>query len=171
MGTFHAETIIDAPVGDVFTFHRDTRNATRIAHPAQRILGVEGDFPLDEGDEVVLRVLVLPLPVPQRWRVRVATLAEPTLLVDETLDGPFSSFVHEHRFEDLGDGRTRLTDHVEYALPFGALGRLADALVVRRLMGPTFRFRQRRTKELLEAQAAQRTGSLSSVAPDTVRSS
>ncbi len=153
MGTFHAETIIEAPIGDVFTFHRDTRNATRIAHPAQRILGVEGDFPLNEGDQVVLKVLVLPLPVPQRWRVRVSSLVEPTLLVDETLDGPFTTFVHEHRFEDIGDGRTRLTDHIEYALPFGALGRLADTLVVKRLMKPSFRYRQRRTKELLEAEA------------------
>lgn len=153
MGTFHAETIIAAPVAEVFAFHRDTRNAKRIGHPAQPILAVEGDFPLDEGDEVVLKVLVLPLPVPQRWRVRVSRLEEPSLLVDETLDGPFRRFVHEHRFEDLGDGRTRLTDHVEYELPFGRLGRLADALFVRRLMGPTFRHRQRRTRELLEAGA------------------
>ncbi len=149
MGTFHTETIIEAPIADVFAFHRDTRNAKRIGHWAQPILGVEGDFPLDEGDEVVLRVLVLPVPVPQRWRVRVRTLQEPSLLVDETLDGPFRTFVHEHRFTDLGDGRTLMTDHIEYELPFGALGRLADALVVRRLMRPTFAHRQRRTQELL----------------------
>lgn len=159
MGTFHAETVIAAPIADVFEFHRDTRNARRIGHPAQRILGVDGTFPLHEGDEVVLRVLVAPIPVPQRWRVRIATLVEPTLLVDETLDGPFRSFVHEHRFEDLGEGRTRLVDHVEYALPLGALGRLADRLVVSRLMRSTFAHRQRRTRELLEADAAGRAGS------------
>lgn len=151
MATYHAETTIAAPIEAVFAFHRDTRNAKLIGHPAQPILGVEGTFPLEKGDEVVLRVLVLPLPIPQRWRVRVARLVEPTLLVDETLDGPFTRFVHEHRFEDLGDGRTRLVDDVEYALPFGAAGRLADALLVRHLMGPTFRHRQRRTRELLEA--------------------
>lgn len=150
MGTYHAETTIHAPIADVFAFHRDTRNAKRIGHPAQPILGVEGDFPLQKGDEVVLRVLVLPIPVPQRWRVRVTELVEPTLLVDETLDGPFTSFVHQHRLTDLGDGRTRLTDHVEYALPLGRLGRVADRLFVSRLMGPTFRHRQRRTREILE---------------------
>ncbi|MCW3041301.1 MAG: hypothetical protein JWM31_3206 [Solirubrobacterales bacterium] len=153
MGTFHAESVIAAPIADVFAFHRDTRNAKLIGHPAQPILRVTGEFPLDEGDEVVLRVLVLPLPVPQNWRVRVTKLVEPTLLVDETLDGPFSRFVHEHRFEDLGDGRTRLVDHVEYSLPFGAAGRLADRVLVSRLMGPTFRHRQRRTREVLEAAA------------------
>jgi ligand-binding SRPBCC domain-containing protein len=151
--TFRSETVIDAPVAEVFEFHRDTRNAKAIAHPAQRILDVRGRFPLEQGDEVELRVLALPLPVPQRWRVRVAELREPELLVDETLDGPFRTFRHEHRFEDLGDGRTRLTDHITYELPLGALGRLADRLVVSRLLAPSFRHRQRRTKELLEGAA------------------
>lgn len=150
MGTFHAETTIAAPIAEVYAFHRDTRNAKAIGHPLQPILGVEGEFPLEEGDEVVLKVLVLPVPVPQRWRVRVAQLVEPTLLVDETLDGPFTRFVHEHRFEDLGDGRTRLTDHVEYALPLGPLGKVVEHLAVNRLMKSTFAHRQRRTREVLE---------------------
>jgi len=154
MGTFHAETVIAAPIEDVYAFHRDTRNAKLIGSRAQPILGVDGTFPLDEGDEVTLKVLVLPNPVPQKWRVRVTQLVEPTLLVDETLDGPFTSFVHEHRFEDLGDGRTRLTDHVEYRLGFGPLGRVAERLVVARLMKQSFAHRQRRTREVLEEAAA-----------------
>jgi ligand-binding SRPBCC domain-containing protein len=154
MGTFHAETIIDAPVEDVFAFHRDTRNAARIAAPGQTILGVEGDFPLDKGDEVVLRVKIAPIPVAQRWRVRVTRLEEPTLLVDETLDGPFARFVHEHRFEDLGDGRTRLTDHIDYALPLGPLGRFVEKLVVGRQMRAAFAHRQQATKALLEGERA-----------------
>jgi ligand-binding SRPBCC domain-containing protein len=158
MGTFHAETVIDAPVELVFEFHRDTRNAKRIGHPAQWILDVQGDFPLDEGDEVTLKVLLAPIPVPQRWRVRITRLEHPVLVVDETLDGPFSSFVHEHRFEALDAGRTRLVDHVTYALPLGPLGRLAERLVVGRLMRQAFAHRQRRTKELLEADARAAAG-------------
>ncbi len=156
MGTFHAETVIAAPIEDVFAFHRDTRNAKLIGSRAQPILAVEGTFPLNQGDEVTLKVLVLPNPIPQRWRVRVTQLVEPTLLVDETLDGPFTSFVHEHRFEDLGDGRTKLVDHVEYRLGFGALGRVAERLVVARLMRQSFAHRQRRTREVLEEAAAAR---------------
>lgn len=154
MGTFHAETTIDVPVEEVFAFHRDTRNAARIAAPGQTILGVEGSFPLDEGDEVVLRVRIAPIPFPQRWRVRVVRLEHPTLMVDETLDGPFARFVHEHRFEDLGDGRTRLVDHVEYALPLGPLGRIVEKLVVGRQLRAAFAHRQEATKALLEGERA-----------------
>ena len=60
---------------------------------------------------------------------------------------------HEHRFTDLGDGTTRLTDHVDYRLPFGVLGGLADRLVIRRLMGRAFRARQGATRGLLEGRS------------------
>lgn len=134
----------------MFTFHLDTRNAARIAPRGQRVLSVEGTFPLQLGSEVRLRVRQLPLPLAQTWLVRVAQLEEPTLIVDELLRGPFPAWRHEHRFAELPGGRTRLTDHVEYRLPAGALGRMADALFVRRLLLQSFRHRQERTRALLE---------------------
>ena len=50
----------------------------------------------------------------------------------------------------VGDGSTRLTDHVDYRLPLGVFGSLADRLLVRHLLERTFAFRQRRSRELLE---------------------
>jgi ligand-binding SRPBCC domain-containing protein len=134
----------------VFAFHLDTRNAARIAPPGQRVLSVEGAFPLELGSEVRLRVRQLPLPA-QTWVVRVVALEEPTLIVDDLVRGPFPLWRHEHRFAELPDGRTRLTDHVDYRLPGGALGRVADALVVRRILLATFRSRQARTRKVLTA--------------------
>jgi ligand-binding SRPBCC domain-containing protein len=144
--------IIDAPIAEVFAFHLDTRNAARIAPPGQQVVSVEGTFPLRLDSEVRLRVRQLPSPWAQTWLVRVVHLEEPTLLVDEMLRGPFPAWRHEHRFAELPDGRTRLTDHVEYRLPAGALGRVANALVVRRLLLASFRSRQGRTRALLEAR-------------------
>ena len=112
---------IDAPIAEVFAFHLDTRNAARIAPPGQQVLSVEGTFPLRLDSEVRLRVRQLPSPWAQTWLVRVVQLEEPTLIVDEMLRGPFPAWRHEHRFAELPDGRTRLTDHVEYRLPAGAL--------------------------------------------------
>jgi hypothetical protein len=143
---------IGAPIAEVFAFHLDTRNAARIAPPGQRVLSVEGTFPLRLGSEVRLRVRQLPSPWPQTWLVRVVQLQEPTLVVDEMLRGPFPAWRHEHRFAELPHGRTLLTDHVEYRLPAGALGRIANALLVRRILLAAFRSRQRRTRALLEAR-------------------
>jgi ligand-binding SRPBCC domain-containing protein len=134
----------------VFAFHLDTRNAARIAPPGQHVLSVEGTFPLRLGSQVRLRTRQFPLPFAQTWLVRVAELEPPSLIVDELARGPFAAWRHEHRFAELPGGRTLLTDHVAYALPGGALGRLADALVVRRLLLRSFQARQARTRALLE---------------------
>jgi ligand-binding SRPBCC domain-containing protein len=147
--TIERSCTIDAPIAEVFAFHLDTRNAARIASPGQRVLSVEGTFPLREGSEVRLRVRQLPSPWAQTWLVRVVELEEPTLLVDELVRGPFPSFRHEHRFTELPGGRTRLTDHITYRLPAGALGRVANALIVRRILLASFRSRQARTAALL----------------------
>ena len=142
---------IAAPIAEVFAFHLDTRNAARIAPPGQRVVSVEGTFPLREGSEARLRVRQLPLPFAQTWLVRVVALEAPVLIVDEMLRGPFPAWRHEHRFEELPGGRTRLTDRVTYRLPAGALGRLADVLAVHRILRASFRSRQARTRALLEA--------------------
>jgi ligand-binding SRPBCC domain-containing protein len=146
----------------VFAFHLDTRNAAHISPPGQRVLSVEGAFPLGLGSEVRLRTRQVPLPWAQTWLVRVARLEEPTLIVDELLRGPFAVWRHEHRFAELPGGRTRLTDHVTYELPGGALGRVANALGGRRVLVATFRSRQRRTRALLEAEAGAKLSATSS---------
>jgi ligand-binding SRPBCC domain-containing protein len=152
MPLFERSCVIRAPIADVFAFHLDTRNAARISPRTMPVVEVRGSFPLAQGDEVEIVVRLWPSPLRQTWRVEAERIVEPTLVVDRMLQGPFPSWVHQHRFEDLGDGTTRLTDHVDYHLPLGLLGSLADALAVRRLMGRMFRFRQARTKELLEAR-------------------
>jgi ligand-binding SRPBCC domain-containing protein len=153
MPTFERSCVIRAPAEDVFAFHLDTRNAARISPRTMPVLAVRGAFPLAEGDDVEIDVRLWPLPLRQTWRVRAERIVAPRLVVDRMLSGPFPEWRHEHRIEDLGDGSTRLTDHVTYRLPLALLGALADRVLVRHLLGRTFRYRQARTRELLESGA------------------
>ena len=152
MPLFERSCIVRAPVADVFAFHLDTRNAGRISPRTMPVVAVRGSFPLAQGDEVEVVVRLWPTPFRQTWRVEAERIVAPTLVVDRMLSGPFPTWLHQHRFEDLGDGTTRLTDHVDYQLPLGPLGSLANRLLVRRLMNRMFRYRQTRTQELLEAR-------------------
>ena len=138
---------------EVFAFHLDTRNAARISPPGQKVLSVEGSFPLRLRQRgAPARAAVAAAVARRPGSCASCSSSEPTLIVDEMLRGPFAAWRHEHRFAELPDGRTQLTDHVTYRLPGGALGRAADATLVRRLLLATFRSRQARTRELLEAR-------------------
>jgi ligand-binding SRPBCC domain-containing protein len=140
---------VDAPVAAVYAFHRDTRNVARISPRGTQVLRVEGDFPLVLGGEIHLDIRILPVPMVQRWHMRVAELVEPSLVVDEMISGPFSTWRHEHRFSPLDADRTRLEDVVTYTVPFGVAGRAVDWLVLRHLLRLSFRSRHRATARVL----------------------
>ncbi|WP_308289190.1 SRPBCC family protein [Microbacterium trichothecenolyticum] len=47
---------------------------------------------------------------------KITELDKPTRFVDQQVRGPFKSFVHEHRFESLGNG-CRMTDTITVGSP------------------------------------------------------
>lgn len=145
---------IAAPASALFRFHLDTRNAPLISPAGARFARIEGDFPVTEGALVTLRVRQPPIPVAQTWRVRIAEVRPDELVVDVAERSPFRRWRHSHIFEALGPDRARMTDRVEYALPFGPLGRLVDRLFARRQLDAMFVERQRRTRELFESGRA-----------------
>jgi ligand-binding SRPBCC domain-containing protein len=149
MGQVTLTSEIATSIEVVFAFHLDPRNAARIAPDGMRVLSVEAPERVQPGDEVVLVVRQRRIPFVQRWRVRIAEVDAPIAIVDVALAGPFRAWRHEHLFTVVSERRTLLTDRVTYTLPFGALGRVADRLVVRRMLTRAFRERQARTRAIL----------------------
>jgi ligand-binding SRPBCC domain-containing protein len=111
------------------------------------------------GSELVVSFRTLhTLPIRLTWLARITEFAWNSHFCDEQLNGPFASWHHTHRIasanQDGADG-TRVTDEVEYALPLGPLGALAQSLVVRRQLNTMFAYRQRRLEEILPVAARQ----------------
>jgi ligand-binding SRPBCC domain-containing protein len=82
------------------------------------------------GDEVTFRARHLGL----RWAMtsRISAYDRPNHFVDEQTRGPFRALRHEHYFEGLVGGRTRMTDRMTIRAPFGPLG----AVVTRMMLAP-----------------------------------
>ncbi len=137
MGTIRAETLLHAPIEECFaaslaveTQVGSMRSTDQVA-VAGKTSGVLG-----LGDTVTWRARHFGFPF--RMTTTVAALERPHRFVDEQVRGPFSSFRHEHAFRPLDDGRTMMTDVIEFRAPFGPIGRLLDRCVlcdyVRRLV-------------------------------------
>lgn len=75
------------------------------------------------------------LGVPLRWTTLITDCDPPRRFVDTQHRGPYRRWWHEHRFIPLADGTTLMTDRVEYEMPLGVLGRIAQPLVHRQLHG------------------------------------
>jgi ligand-binding SRPBCC domain-containing protein len=72
------------------------------------------------------------LRVPIRWTTVISDIDRPRRFVDQQKRGPYKRWWHEHRFEQLTDEITLMTDRIEYDLPFGILGGVAHGVAVRR---------------------------------------
>ena len=81
------------------------------------------------------------LGVPVRWRTRIIDFTPPRQFIDLQIHGPYTLWHHQHTFEPVPGG-VLCQDRVLYQLPFGSLGRLTHALVVRRQLLAIFRYRR-----------------------------
>jgi len=107
---------------------------------------VKAERELHVGSIIEYRLRIRGLPM--RWTSEIAVWEPPYRFVDNQLRGPYQLWHHEHTFA-AENGGTRIGDHVTYSLPFGMLGEIAHAVMVKRDVESIFQFRQQRLAELL----------------------
>ena len=85
------------------------------------------------------------------WQMtsKVTEFERPYWFVDQMQWGPFAFFRHEHRFDQHGE-ITTMIDIVEYLLPLGPLGTIADAVIVKRYLRHLLEMRNRYIKAAAE---------------------
>jgi ligand-binding SRPBCC domain-containing protein len=142
------QIFIDRPPQAVFDFHTNLKNHARICPPEMPEEVVSGlDSPLGEGARVTFRAKHGGV-----WRTLEAEIVEwdpPRGFTDRQVNGPFALWVHRHKFAPFQTG-TLMTDQVEYTLPAGPLGALAEKLWLGAHLDAFFNHRQNEAKRLLE---------------------
>lgn len=117
---FQRSVRVPVPVEALFAWHERPGAFARLAPPwdAPRVLEQVGG--IRDGAKVTLQVHAGP--VPTTWRLEHRDYVANAQFVDVMRDGPFAHWVHTHRFSADGPDASVLEDHIEYALPAGALG-------------------------------------------------
>jgi ligand-binding SRPBCC domain-containing protein len=140
------EATIPAPRERVFPFFADARNLERLTPPSLRFrILTPGTIEMRAGAVIDYQLRVTGLPV--RWRTLIETWEPPARFVDVQTKGPYRVWRHTHTFENVAGG-TLMRDRVDYALPLGPLGALAQRLFVARQLEQIFAFRARVIQDL-----------------------
>ncbi len=143
---FRARTRVPRPRAEVFAFFADAGNLQELTPPWLRF-EVLTPRPIEMGPGTLIDYRLRLRFIPIRWRTRIAVWEPPHRFMDEQLRGPYRLWLHEHTFEEDGDG-TLCGDFVRYAVPFGAL---ANRLMVARDVRKIFAYRERRLQEIFGA--------------------
>lgn len=144
---FRCAVFLPVPQEAAFAFHLDPANLRQISPPWIRVSRLVLPPTLRVGSRLQLDVRAFGL-LPQRWEVEISELVAPQTMVDVAVQSPYRFWRHTHTFQAVTGG-TEMIDRVEYELPFGAAGRLLDPWMHRPFLAAFFRFRHRRTRELL----------------------
>jgi ligand-binding SRPBCC domain-containing protein len=74
------------------------------------------------------------------WVTEITKVKDKAYFIDEQRFGPYSFWHHKHFFEATPTG-IKMTDIVHYALPLGILGRIVNALIVKKQLKEIFDYR------------------------------
>ena len=175
--TFRTEQWLPYPIELIFAFFANPENLPRLmpswqkarieeaafAPPPPRPIALDPALRLKSiaagpGTRITISFRPFPYsPIRIPWEAEITDFAWNDHFCDTQLRGPFSHWRHCHhvitetRTDESGTPTqgTLLRDEVEYMPPYGALGTLANRLVIVRQLRATFDYRHRRTLELL----------------------
>jgi ligand-binding SRPBCC domain-containing protein len=159
MTVYRRRTRVAAPLSEVWEFHSRVSGLEALTPGwmhlrVESVTGPDGERNpgiLAPGSRIEASMRPFGVGPRQRWR-SVITARErdggSAYFRDEMEGGPFSHWEHTHRFFEDG-AETVVDDRVSYTLPLGGLGEAVGPLA-RVGFEPMFRFRHRRTRELLE---------------------
>jgi ligand-binding SRPBCC domain-containing protein len=171
--TYHSEQWLPYPLDPVFAFFSNPENLPRLMPPWQKARIEEAvvtappsstqdrSIPLQgvAGAGSLIALSFRPFPyAPFRvpWKAEITEFVWNDHFCDHQLRGPFAYWHHCHCLRPetrtdsgISTSGTLLRDEVEYELPLGRLGDLANRIFITRQLRNTFAYRHTRTRELL----------------------
>lgn len=87
------------------------------------------------------------LGIPLTWVTEISQVREFEFFVDEQRVGPYALWHHQHHLAEINGG-VLMTDIVTYKPPFGILGDLANALLIKKQLRAIFEYRRTKLEEL-----------------------
>lgn len=127
--------------------------------PERRFLSVAAGA----GSEILISFRAFPwAPSRLSWLARIVEFAWNSHFIDEQVRGPFSLFRHRHGIAaEMREGAegTLVSDEIEFALPFGLIGRMGES-IARRQLEKSFAFRHKRLPEILAVAQNQASRNL-----------
>lgn len=133
--------------GEIFPFFADAFNLARITPPELGFI-VKTPPPINIQTGTVIDYTIRWLGIPLKWRTLIEAYEPPVRFVDTALKSPYALWHHTHTFEPVRGG-TLCVDVVKYRIPFGPVGRMMNAIMVRRQLEHIFTYRQAKLQEYL----------------------
>lgn len=148
MRTLERESVIKAPIEQVFDFFSKAENLNIIT-PPQLKFDIITPLPIviKEGTLIDYKIKISGLSF--KWRTKIAEWEPHSRFVDIQLKGPYKMWVHEHTFTADGN-KTIMKDKVNYISKGWFLEPLIQRFFVRKKVEDIFDYRQKKLSAIFK---------------------
>ena len=133
--------LIHCPLAEVFPFFESPENLARITPPWLHFV-IRTPSPVQMKTGTLIEYTIRWFGLPVYWKTEIKNYEPPLRFIDEQICGPYSFWHHTHVFNEV-NGMTEMTDLVQYRLPFGPVGRIAHAFLIRGQLEEIFEYRNK----------------------------
>jgi len=137
---FKAKQFLPITINEAWDFFSNPNNLPKITPPW---LNFEVTTQLESRmyAGMIITYLVRPiLNIPATWVTEITQVHVPNFFVDEQKFGHYKLWHHQHVFREAKNG-IEMEDIVNYAVPLGFIGRLANNLIISKKIKSIFEYR------------------------------
>jgi ligand-binding SRPBCC domain-containing protein len=143
------EHYLPIPLAEAWNFFSSPLNLPKITPPQMKFV-VTSDY--DEGTMMypgmIITYKLTPLfGIKMSWVTEITHVKENEYFVDEQRAGPYALWHHQHHFKEVKGG-VLMNDILNYAIPYGIIGRLANRLLVEKQVRQIFDYRSKEIDKL-----------------------
>ena len=128
-------------LSEAWDFFSTPRNLSKITPAKMRfnIRYISGGDKAYAGQIIIYKLGILP-GIQLNWTTEITHIHAPNYFIDEQRFGPYALWHHQHFFKAVPGG-IEMTDELNYAIPLGFIGKLANLIYVAREVNAIFDYR------------------------------
>ena len=154
MYELHREIILDISSEKLWNFIATPENLNLLT-PPDLDFRIVSDLPERMYNGLTIFYLIrIPLFGTHRWLTEIKHIRDGVSFVDEQRLGPYRLWYHYHKIESLDNHKTKMIDHVTYALPFGPLGKVVHMIKIEKMLRDIFDYRREKLLELFPSSVS-----------------
>jgi ligand-binding SRPBCC domain-containing protein len=144
----HKTQKVPASIDEVWDFISQPGNLKKITPPYMGFNITSKLLEKEMYPGMIISYKVSPvLGIKMTWVTEITHVIEKEYFVDEQRIGPYTMWHHEHKIEEIKGG-VLMTDIVSYKPPFGFIGSIANALLIKKQLKEIFDFRKKAVEEI-----------------------
>ena len=142
---------INASIEECWVFFSSPRNLQKITPKTMGFQITDFDNKNMYAGQIIQYKVSPFLGIKLPWVTEITIVKENSYFIDEQRFGPYALWHHKHFFEPTENG-VKMTDLVHYAIPFGFIGRIVNALVVKNKLKEIFAYREQKVNEIFNSK-------------------